>query len=103
MKTSITNEGVTGRLTVKLSSCANPDHGERTAPSKKENTQCKTLADARTACMVYIQRHDLGGGNWNGGDVMDHAKKFIARVSYNGRVWDANDKEITGAALLKNY
>ena len=35
-------------------------------------------------------QYDLGGGNWNGGQICEEGRP-LARVSYNGRVWDMGD------------
>ena len=49
------------------------------------------LSDAdkasNTACCAYIEQYDLGGGNWSGGQMFE-AGRQVARVSYNGRVWE---------------
>ena len=37
-------------------------------------------------CREFIDEHDLGGGNWSGGEVYEEGT-LVARVSYNGRVW----------------
>lgn len=53
-----------------------------------------SLVDARRKALDFIRAWDLGGGNWIGGEVASDGK-VVARVSYNGRVWDAvTDKEI---------
>lgn len=53
------------------------------------------LADAQRKFISWRDRNHLGGGNMtrNCGDVME-GRKIVARISYNGRVWDANGKEI---------
>ena len=81
--------------TVNLSSCGNPDH--RQNPNKNmspaESIQVTTLEEASEICQSYIAKWNLGGGNWSGGQVyLD--KKQIARISFNGRIWDMNDEEI---------
>jgi hypothetical protein len=52
---------------------------------------------ASNLCRKYIETYNLGDGNWGGnaGLVLDDNQKQIARVSYNGRVWDNNNKEVT--------
>lgn len=53
-----------------------------------------SLVDAPRIALDFIRAWDLGGGNWTGGEVASDGK-VVARVSYNGRVWDAvTDKEI---------
>ncbi len=48
--------------------------------------QVATLEEASRACRRFIEEHELGGGNWAGGNVYDGGK-LVASVSYNGRVW----------------
>ena len=40
-----------------------------------------------TACRADIEQDDLGGGNWSGGQLVE-AGRQVARVSYNGCVWE---------------
>ncbi len=51
--------------------------------------EVRDLIDASAACIQYIAKHDLGGGNWTGGRVYNNVGTHIANVSYNGKVWDA--------------
>lgn len=53
-----------------------------------------SLADARQKALDFIRAWDLGGGNWSGGEVASDGK-VVARISYNGRIWDtATGQEI---------
>lgn len=79
--------------TVKLSSCGNPDHGQFAPLSDTKLIRVATLEEASEKCLAYIAYWNLGGGNWSGGQVYD-AKKQIAQISYNDRIWDMDDKEI---------
>ena len=83
-------------MTVKLSSCGNPDlmQNPNDSLSPKVLFQIITLKGASIICQKYIATWNLGGGNWSGGQVYK-GKKQVARVSYNGRVWDMDDEEIT--------
>lgn len=78
-------------MIVVLACRGNPDFGQdpnRTLPGVRARRQkVATLREASEACRAYISNHDLGGGNWTGGDVFDADGKQIAHVSYNGRVW----------------
>lgn len=82
-------------MTVRLSSCGNPDlrqnPNDRLSPPV--HIQVATLEGASLLCLKYIANWDLGGGNWSGGQVF-FGKAQIANVSYNGRIWDLDDKEI---------
>jgi len=82
-------------MVVKLSSCGNPDYyqDQNEAMSPGRQYGIKTLKQASEICKFYIIEFDLGGGNWTGGQVLLKGKQ-IAEVSYNGRVWDMDGKEI---------
>lgn len=81
-------------LTVALSSAGNPDRGQDPlAPvygvANARKPVC-SLDEAAEACREFISANDLGGGNWTGGAVFDaRTNKLVARVSYNGRIWEA--------------
>lgn len=47
----------------------------------------KSLEEASEVCRRYITHFNLGSGNWTGGNVNDDSGRFIARISYNGRIW----------------
>ena len=85
--------------TVKMSSVGNPDFGEDPKKSKspKINMPCNSLKECSRHCLKYIGMFDLGGGNWNGGQVFQDGIQ-IARISYNGRIWDMDDKEIKASS-----
>ncbi len=51
-----------------------------------------SLADASLRCCRYIERNELGGGNWTGGQVFD-GEKLVASIGYNGRVWWIDGRE----------
>lgn len=79
-----------GLFKVRLASCGNPDHGQtpgRSMPGVRAKTmKVETIANASAACSTYIAEHELGAGNWSGGQVTENGKA-IAKISYNGRVW----------------
>ncbi|MBA7666269.1 hypothetical protein ES703_74348 [subsurface metagenome] len=82
-------------MTVKLSSCGNPDlrQNPNDSLSPEASIEVATLKGASEICLKYIANWNLGGGNWAGGQVHEDGKQ-VARVSYNGRVWDMDDEEI---------
>lgn len=47
----------------------------------------RSFASASKVCRNFIEKFDLGSGNWTGGQIGDINGKIIAHVSYNGRVW----------------
>lgn len=84
-------------ITVRLSHAPNPDipggyYGFK-RPAKLTAT-VPDLAAASRICREYIEHNELGGGNWTGGQVFRGAEQ-IARISYNGRVWDMGGNEVT--------
>lgn len=91
---------------VNLSHDKNPDiyGGYWDAPKdagKAKSVKCTSLQEAAKKCREYIERNNLGGGNWTGGAVFFHkdgsaltGMEQVATVSYNGRIWDMTGKEI---------
>jgi hypothetical protein len=74
-------------MLVTLRSEVNPDHNfsyNREIP--QENVEVENLEEAQQVCAEYIERTDIGGGNWAGGEVWDDGVQ-IAYISYNCRVW----------------
>jgi hypothetical protein len=98
---SLTNQGL---LTVDLSHGPNPDvempgspMGYWSTPIARGSlmrTCCVSLEFAQKRCRQYIERNAIGGGNWTGGLLCVDGEP-IGRVSYNGRAWDLEDKELT--------
>jgi len=88
-------------MIVILDSCGNIDHNQDPNKSlygvKPNAVKCIDFEMASNLCRKYIETYNLGAGNWGGnaGLVLDDNQKQIARVSYNGRVWDNNNKEVT--------
>lgn len=80
-------------MAVKLSSCGNPDFQQYAPLSLPKIIMVQTLKEASEQCKAYIAEWNLGSGNWNGGQVYEGSKR-IAQITYNGRIWDMNDKEI---------
>jgi len=86
------------RYRINLESVGNPDFNQN--PNKPISPETYTVSgtflNASLACRKYITYYELGGGNWVGGQVYDglNDDKQVAYVSYNGRVWDMNGKEI---------
>lgn len=79
---------------VLLKAVGNPDFGQYGEMAPTTWLEVDDLAQARKVCLGYIDAHQLGGGNWAGGEVRDDGKQ-VARVSYNGRVWSPDGAEIT--------
>lgn len=46
-----------------------------------------SIEEASDVCCNFIDENDLGGGNWSGGNVFRDGE-MVARISYNGRIWN---------------
>lgn len=83
---------------VTLSHAKNPDiiggYWNVLPTEGRKKVQVETLQEASRLCREYIDRNDLGSGNWTGGNVYKGRKK-VAYVSYNGRIWALDGSEIT--------
>jgi hypothetical protein len=62
----------------------NPNAPMEGVPTKTVMVQ--SLAEASQVCRDYLDKYDLGGGNWAGGLVTDENDTAIAEISYNGRI-----------------
>lgn len=83
-------------MKVLLNASSNPDHDSerRFLDLHPHFVEVDDFSEASKVCRTYIVDNDLGGGNWTGGKVLGDHDLEIAYVSYNGRVWDMNNKEI---------
>lgn len=75
-----------------LRSVGNPDFGQYAPVSEREAVTGQTLAEMRAHCEAYIEKWDLGGGNWTNPVVKEivpgrKSKKTVGYFSYNGRLW----------------
>lgn len=77
----------------RFKSVGNPDHAQYTAISDPQKVEGDTMRGIVNAAMRYILDWNLGGGNWPPTYIYRGHKK-VAKISYNGRVWDMNGKEI---------
>ena len=55
--------------------------------------EVKNLNEASLICQKFISTFGLSSGNWTGGRVVNENGNFLARISYNGRIWDKEDGE----------
>jgi len=78
------------KYTVKMSNAGNRDHGQNSARPLLGTAigifQGENIQDCQKACTDYIDKYDLGGGNWDGGEVYFNGE-YVGRISYNGRFW----------------
>lgn len=77
------------KYAVTLKSCGNIDIGQN--PFETISPTHIYTADSIEECQQvvrnYIERWNLGGSNWTGGDVYDGLGNLIGNISYNGRFW----------------
>lgn len=83
-----------GPFRVLLANRGNPDYGQNSRRAllgtpADDWVAAQDLAEASAVCRRYIELHELGGGNWMGGRVVDANGLTVARVAYNGRVFAA--------------
>lgn len=82
-----------------VAACGNPDYNQD--PDKPMyGTQPEILAAPTfdgvvRGCRSFIDQHNLGGGNWVGGQIYYRGEP-IAHVAYNGRIW-------VGESLSNNF
>jgi hypothetical protein len=85
-------------LQVILASVGNPDFRQdpsRSLPGVPDvRVWAESLQDASSKCRAYIAEHDLGSGNWAGGNVMLNNVP-VARISYNGGIWNLDGSEFS--------
>ena len=64
---------------------------EMNKPTGIKYVPVSDLQHARTKCLQFISTHNLGSANWTGGEVVDQNNRFVANISYNGRIWNNSD------------
>lgn len=89
-------------LTVRLSHAPNPDVAggywdAPVDPRKAQHALVNSLPQAQRAVRAYIERNNLGGGNWTGGELRLDGKP-IGRISFNGRAWRLDGTEMPADA-----
>lgn len=77
---------------VLLSNRGNPDHRQDpdapvSGTGGDHYEPVHDFAHASRLCQLYRDAHQLGGGNWSGGQICDATGMVVARVAYNGRVF----------------
>jgi hypothetical protein len=77
------------KFTMRLRSVGNPDFNQYAPVSDPMTVTGDTLQEMRKKVLAYIEMWNLGCGNFLRAVVKDAtAKKAVAWISYNGRVWD---------------
>ena len=71
---------------VNLAFGGNPDHHEYAGLQYAVSASGESVKECADKVKAFIERHDLGAGNWYGGQVYENGV-FIGSVSYNGKFW----------------
>lgn len=76
------------KYSVILSAHGNPDHYESPLEQVAPNciAHCESIEECQAKVREYIDKYDLGGGNWTGGDVYQNGE-VVGCISYNSRFW----------------
>ena len=67
---------------------------DRDLKGKLHVMDCETLEQGAKAFRAFLVGNDLGASLCHEAIISDPEGKTIARVSYNGRLWDRNDNPI---------
>lgn len=61
--------------------------------TKSKTVAVADFAAASSACRAHIEKGQspIPSSRWTGGMILNAEGKAIARVSYNGRVWDPTE------------
>ena len=77
---------------VELNSVGNPDRGqnplEQIDGAWANMAHVDSIDEASRAVREYIEKHNLGAGNWAGGKVWTEDNQYLGYISYNGRFWE---------------
>lgn len=76
--------------TMELRSVGNPDFNQYAPISEPLVVRAPTLQGMRMAARDYIDKWDLGGGNWVSPIVRDEAGSVIGHFSVNLRFWEGD-------------
>ena len=63
--------------------------------TRKKAVEVESLPAASAAVRQFIELNDFGASDFVGGEIYDSStNRFIAKVSYNGRIWNPQGVEI---------
>ena len=83
---------------VKLNHASNPDidggYWREAPPKGGHYVEVSSLAEASKAVRDYIEKYELGLGNFTGGEVRNSLDKPVALISYGGGAWDIDRDDI---------
>ena len=71
-----------------LNAVPNPGQGQSRPLAPGAVKIVSTWAEASRVARAYIRKYDLPAARWPDNQIANMAGETIARVSYNGRIWD---------------
>ena len=48
---------------------------------------CNSIEECQEKVREYINKYELGSGQWDGGKVFDEKDEYLGYISYNSRFW----------------
>ncbi len=91
MKTIQVVEAKVWKLEFRVS--ANPDRRE-SFKTEFFTLTSETLGGIRKEVRMFCLENGIGGGNWGKNVVTSPDGRLVARMSFNGSVWDASGNEV---------
>lgn len=74
---------------VELNSIGDPDlgqdHTKQIEGAWAIMRHTNTIEEAQKEVRAYIEKHNLGAGNWAGGKVWTEKNEYLGYISYNGK------------------
>lgn len=97
-----------GAYQVLLHALPNLDFRQGSAEIPRRWVRVRSLAEAGQRVRTFIEENSLGAGNWAGG-LIRQGGRVVARVSYNGRIWQTDETgrptgyELSPAGKILDY
>ena len=76
---------------VRIDIGGNPDHGEPPILMESKCYWVDTLDECIAKAKSHVAGTGIGSGNWWGCEVFKD-RKYIGRISYNGKFWDKDSE-----------
>jgi hypothetical protein len=68
--------------------------------TRKKAVEVESFTAASIAVRKFIELNDYGSSDFLGGVYNSTTNKLIAKVSYNGRIWNADGQEIVSPSYV---
>ena len=71
---------------------------------KKNVAPVTSFIQAKKICLDFIEANSFGASGWgNAGQIFNIEGKQVGHISYNGKIWDIDNKEISNEVASKQY